>query len=91
MNNEIDKYRKILESEGELIVNCRLSPQAKNSEIKEIMADGALKVRVTSAPEKGKANLELRHVLSKEFNVPLNNINIIKGNMSKFKKVFISK
>lgn len=87
----IDKYKKTLESEGEIIIDCRLSPQSKNSEIKEIMSDGALKVRVTSAPEKGKANLDLRHVLSKKFRVPLNNVNIIKGHMSKFKRVNISK
>ncbi|MCF7795440.1 DUF167 domain-containing protein, partial [Patescibacteria group bacterium] len=70
----IDKYKEILESEGEVIINCRLSPQSKNSEIKEIMSDGALKVRITSPPEKGKANLELRNLLSQEFKVPLNNV-----------------
>lgn len=91
MNNVIDKYKKILENDGEVIINCRLSPQAKNSEIKEVMADGALKIRVTSPPKKGRANLELRHVLSKQFKVPLNNVNIVKGHMSKFKRVSISK
>jgi len=91
MNNILEKYKKTLESEGEVLVDCRLSPQSKNSEIKEVMGDGALKVRVTSPPEKGKANLELRHVLSKQFRVPLNNVNIIKGHMSKFKRVSISK
>ncbi|HKK53921.1 MAG TPA: DUF167 domain-containing protein [Patescibacteria group bacterium] len=91
MNNVINKYKKTLESEGEVLVDCRLSPQAKNSEIKEIMSDGALKIRVTSVPEKGKANLELRHILSKQFKVPLNNVSIIKGHMSKFKRVSISK
>ncbi|MCF7795068.1 DUF167 domain-containing protein, partial [Patescibacteria group bacterium] len=63
----------------------------KNSEIKEIMSDGALKVRITSPPEKGKANLELRNLLSQEFKVPLNNVNIIKGHTSKLKRVSIIK
>jgi hypothetical protein len=91
MSDAIDKYINTLKSERGVIINCRLSPQAKKSEIKEVMSDGALKIRVTSPPEKGRANLELRHLLSKQFKVPLNNINIIKGHTSKFKKVSISK
>lgn len=91
MQEVLNKYKDILENEGELFLDCRLSPQSKNSEIKEVMADGALKLRVSSAPEKGRANLELRHILSQEFEVPLNNVKIIKGCVSKLKKVSISK
>jgi|AntRauTorcE11897_2_1112592.scaffolds.fasta_scaffold04615_4 uncharacterized protein (TIGR00251 family) len=91
MNSVIDKYKNILKEKRELIIDCRLSPQAKNSEIKEAMGDGALKVRVSSSPEKGKANLELRHLLSQKFEVPLSNVKIIKGSITKFKKVKIIK
>jgi hypothetical protein len=91
MNSIIDKYKSSLEAEGSLIIYCRLSPQAKNGGIKEVMGDGALKVRVTSAPEKGKANLELINILSEQFEVPLKSVKIIQGHTSKFKKVSISK
>ncbi|MFP4514724.1 MAG: DUF167 domain-containing protein [Parcubacteria group bacterium] len=91
MNNLIDKYKSSLKKKGSFVIDCRLSPQSKSSDIKETMSDGALKIRVSSPPEKGKANLELRQLLSQEFKVPLNNVNIINGHTSKIKRVSISK
>jgi|AntRauTorcE11897_2_1112592.scaffolds.fasta_scaffold04049_5 uncharacterized protein (TIGR00251 family) len=91
MNNVINKYKRSLREDAKIIIECRLSPQAKSSEIKEAMSDGSLKVRVSSAPEKGKANLELRNIISQHFEVPLNNVKILKGHKSRLKKISISK
>lgn len=51
------------------------------------MADGTLKVKVTSAPEKGKANAELRAVLARAYNVRPSEIEIITGETSPLKRV----
>lgn len=44
-----------------------------------VLADGTQKIRVAAPAEKGKANEALRRFLSKEWNVPLKNIEIIRG------------
>jgi uncharacterized protein YggU (UPF0235/DUF167 family) len=56
-----------------------------------MMSDGSLKVRVKSIAEKGKANFNLRNILSQEFEVPMNNVKITTGHTSKLKKVVIIK
>ncbi len=48
-----------------------------------------LKVYVNSSPTKGKANKELREVLSNYYNLPKSNINIVKGIKSRKKIVQI--
>jgi uncharacterized protein YggU (UPF0235/DUF167 family) len=86
-NNLITKFHK----QGKIVFLCRVSSGAKNSEIKEMMSDGSLKVRVKSIAEKGKANFNLRNILSQEFEVPMNNVKITTGHTSKLKKVVIIK
>jgi len=76
---------------GKVVITCRLSPGAKNTEIKGFMSDDSLKIRVASAPENGRANLELRQLLSKELEVDINNVRIITGGKSKLKLVEIIK
>lgn len=49
--------------------------------------DGALKVRVQSAPVEGAANAELRRTLARAFDVPARFVEIIGGQTSKLKRV----
>ncbi len=48
-----------------------------------------LKIRLKSAPEKNKANIELITLLSKTFNIPKSNIEIITGKTSRLKHILL--
>ena len=71
-----------------VIVNLRISPNAKKNEI--IKEDGAVKIKITAQPVDGKANKALVEFLSKEFKIPKTSIQIIKGETSKDKTVLFS-
>jgi len=54
------------------------------------LLDGMLKVKVSAAPEKGKANKCLLKFLAEELNVPKNAIGIISGQTGPVKQVKVS-
>ena len=49
--------------------------------------DGSLKVKLTAAPEKGKANKQLVEVLAEHYQVSKSKIRVLKGAASKNKIV----
>ena len=51
--------------------------------------DGMLKVSVTQAPEKGKANQAIMEVLCKSFNLKKNQIELLAGQTSSQKRFLI--
>ncbi len=68
-----------------IIVNIRISPNAKKN---EIITDGEIvKIKITAQPIDGKANKALIEYLSKNFKIPKTSIKIIKGETSKDKTV----
>jgi len=52
--------------------------------------DGALKVSVTQAPEKGKANKAIVHVLSKQLGLRKSQISLISGETSSQKRFSVA-
>ena len=54
------------------------------------LLDGMLKVKVSAAPEKGKANQCLLKFLAKQLGVKKNAVNIISGQTSPVKQVQVS-
>ena len=54
------------------------------------LLDGMLKVKVSAAPEKGKANQCLLKFLAKQLGVKKNAVNIISGQTSPVKQVKVS-
>ena len=71
-------------------LKVRVIPKSgKNAIDEKIMADGTIKVRLTTAPEKGKANEALVKLLAKHFKVKANNIKILKGQTDKNKIIEI--
>lgn len=70
-------------------LKIRVLPRSSRGEIVGEMADGTLKVKLTAAPVDGQANKQLIQLLSKHFDVPKSNIDIIKGQTSKHKIVQI--
>jgi len=51
----------------------------KHMKVVGLMADGALKVRLNVAPEKGRANLALVGVLAEYFGVAKKDVRIVSG------------
>lgn len=81
----IEKLKEKLNKEKEIYLDIKVSPGADKTEIKDVMYDGVIKVNVGVAPEKGKANLELVRFLAKILEIDKGNIEIIRGNKSRFK------
>lgn len=72
-----------------MIVNVKVMPSACKNTVKE--EGGVLKVYVTVAPEKGKANEALVEALARHFCVAKNAVRIIRGASSRHKRVQIEK
>lgn len=68
-----------------IIVNIKISPNAKKNEI--INEGEFVKVKITAQPIDGKANKALIEFLSKNFKIPKTSIKILKGETSKEKNV----
>lgn len=78
-----------LRSEKILAVKLRVIPKSSKNEIAEVLGDGALKVKVTAAPEKGKANQAVCYLLAEFFGVPKRNVEIVRGETSQTKHAVI--
>ena len=57
----------------------------------ELEASGRLKIFLKSAPEHNKANLELIKLLSKQLKITQNQIEIVSGGISKYKRIRIDR
>jgi uncharacterized protein (TIGR00251 family) len=78
----------IREVEGGVVVSVKVQPNASKDRIIGEYA-GQIKIAVTVAPEKGKANKAVIKVLSKWLGVKSSDIQIVSGETSREKKVFI--
>ena len=72
-----------------VILSVRAQAGARNSGILG-EHNGMLRVAVTAAPEKGKANKAIIAVLSDEFKLPKSSIELIAGETSSQKRFLIS-
>lgn len=75
------------------VVAVHLTPNASRNEVTGVeKIDGKaarLKVKVTTVPEKGKANRALCALLAKYFKLPKSSIEVISGSKSRTKSVLI--
>ncbi len=71
-------------------MNVKVIPRSSKNEVVGKMANGILKVKLTSAPVDGEANKSLIKLLAKEFKVKKGQIQILKGKTSKNKLVEIN-
>ena len=78
----------IREVEDGIVVSVKVQPNASNDRVVGEHAD-QLKIAVTVAPEKGKANKAVIKVLSRFLDVKSSDIEILSGETSRDKKVFI--
>ena len=75
----------IKETNDGVIVNIKISPNAKKNEI--IKTPEETKIKITAQPIDGKANKSLIEFLSKNFKIPKTSIKILKGETSKEKTI----
>jgi uncharacterized protein len=71
-----------------VLLPVRAQPGARRNEVRGIQ-DGALKVCVTQAPEKGKANKAIAEVLAKWLGVKKSQVALIAGETASQKKFVI--
>jgi uncharacterized protein len=74
--------------EGGVVVSVKVQPNASKDRVVGEHAD-QIKIAVTVAPEKGKANKAVIKILSKSLGVKSSDIQIVAGETSRDKKVFI--
>jgi uncharacterized protein (TIGR00251 family) len=79
---------EVRESKAEVTLSVRVQPK---SSADRILGEhgGALKVSVTAAPEKGKANAAVIALLAEKLGVPKSAIEIVRGEASRLKTVRI--
>ena len=77
-----------LRQEGAVVLTIKVIPKASVNEV--IAAGDAIKVKVTAAPEKGKANVALCEILAEAFGVARRNVEVMRGATSTTKQVRIT-
>jgi uncharacterized protein YggU (UPF0235/DUF167 family) len=82
-----------------IAVTVRLTPKARANKIDGVFAGepgdaedaaGAIKARVTAAPESGKANAALLHLLSKQWKLPKSAMTVAAGAKDRRKTVHVA-
>lgn len=77
-----------LEKDGRIVFNVKVVPGSSKTEIAGLY-NGMIKVRLSAAPEKGKANQALIKLLSEKFNIPKSRLAITSGLTSKIKQITV--
>ncbi len=67
----------------------RVTPRASKNEIREILNDGTVRIRLTAPPVEGKANEALISFLADILDVPRSKIEIVAGETGRDKLVSI--
>jgi uncharacterized protein (TIGR00251 family) len=70
-------------------LTVKVVPRSSKNEVGKIMANGSLKIKLSTAPVDGKANEELKKVLAEYFSCSKNDIFIISGKTSTKKVIEI--
>ena len=74
----------------EKLINIKVTPRAKQTMIKtEELADGSqlLRIYVTTAPEKGKANEAVLKLLAKHLGVAPSTLEVVRGHTGRDKVI----
>ena len=73
-----------------MLIKVRVLPRSSRDEVMGEMADGTLKIKLTTPPVDGKANEALVELLSDYYNIPKGLISIVRGQTSKNKIIEIN-
>ncbi len=87
MQETIHQAKTILKAKQKVTINLKVTPKSNEQKITKILSDGTFKIKLRSTPENNKANEELILFLSEVFEIPAQNIHILKGFKSHEKSV----
>jgi uncharacterized protein len=79
-----------LRRDGSITIEVKAIPKSSRNEIVGLLDNGALKLKITAAPEKGKANDAICGLLAQEFGVSKKNVRVTRGQTSPAKRIVIS-
>ena len=74
-------------SEG-VVLSVKAKPRSSRAGLDGVL-DGAVKVRIRSAPVDGKANKELIETLADAFDLPKSSVVFVSGETSKTKRILL--
>ena len=83
-----DIDRVMSETATGIILNIKVFPNAGRSEISDIQGD-SLRIRIASAPVKGKANRECMKLLAAFFGIKKSQVIFQRGETSRLKQVLL--
>jgi uncharacterized protein YggU (UPF0235/DUF167 family) len=72
------------------MVDVKVVPRSQSAKVEGLMTNGKLKVRVSAAPEGGRANDEVCALLAEYLGVPKGNVHVILGRTSQQKRISIA-
>ena len=76
-----------LRGTGTVTFGVKVIPKSSKDEIAGELPDGRVKVKVSAAPDKGKANAAVCALLAKEIGVPRSHVEILSGHASPLKRI----
>jgi uncharacterized protein len=85
----IEKIKDQLLRNGSVKFKVKIIPKSSRNEIVGELTDDILKIKLTAAPEKNKANTALIKFLAKTLNIANHNVQIISGHTSQKKIIEI--
>jgi uncharacterized protein (TIGR00251 family) len=71
-----------------IVLNIKVFPNAARNEVADVLG-GCLRVKIASAPVKGKANKECLKLLATFFQIKKSRVIFLKGETSRLKQVLI--
>jgi uncharacterized protein (TIGR00251 family) len=70
-----------------MTLHVKVTPKSSRDEIVEKLEDGTWKIKVTAAPERGKANEAVCELIASHFGIPKSRVEVIAGNTARLKQI----
>jgi len=70
-----------------MTIRVKVIPKSSRDEIVGELEDGTWKVKVTAAPERGKANAAVCELIASHFKIPKSRVEVVSGQTSHLKQV----
>jgi uncharacterized protein len=88
---DLGALKSELARNGRLALTLKVIPKSSRNEIVGFLEDGSLKLKITAAPERGKANAEVCDLLAREFGINRRSVEIVRGETSPVKQVILTR
>lgn len=72
-----------------MTIRVKVIPKSSRDEIAGKLDDRTWKIKVTAAPERGKANAAVCELLARHFDIPKSRVEVVSGHTSHLKQIRI--